>query len=500
MENIEDELHDIPGTEDIEDELPDPSEDMDASGPIGDEEAEGDLGSGMRLETLSDPGMGQPTQPQWQHPYGQQPYGAPPPAPIVVNQQPRLFAVEPPPGAPSSSMVAMDGPSNVDLGSSAIAAADGCGDAEGGANPARPDSMARPWRPYCEPGVDEPSAPEEERLKELDDLIAKRTRWTPQEQEHGIALLLMYKDYPQLARVPRRPEADKYLASGPCVFFVDKGMPADGKKRKSESTSEAGGSSKDEKWIKGTSTSATGGSLDKNVPSNARFSAVLRKSGGFTPDDKKQYGPRSIGHYCLGYIEGKPGFVEDHIEDRTRTLRVGRNKEMFQPCTPVTWLVHCMPTERERDDAESPGAPDQPDTTSGSPMATGSVGPHVLSGDLRVKGSATIESDLTVWGTLRHDGGALVSGRADHAEYLRKYDEEEELNGGDVVALVGDDDGMQKASHRARGSTTAVWMVVTTEPQMLGNAPEPGQERLWVPLVFSGQVSVPPRTSYLSGY
>ncbi|MFM7741561.1 MAG: hypothetical protein ACKO9H_19345, partial [Planctomycetota bacterium] len=56
-------------------------------------------------------------------PYGQQPYGAPPPqifiqapAPIVVNQQPRLFAVEPPPGAPSSSMVAMDGPSNVDLG------------------------------------------------------------------------------------------------------------------------------------------------------------------------------------------------------------------------------------------------------------------------------------------------------------------------------------------------------------------------------------------------
>ena len=51
--------------------------------------------------------MGQPPPPQWQQPYGQQPYGAPPPqifiqapAPIVVNQQPRLFAVEPPPGAP----------------------------------------------------------------------------------------------------------------------------------------------------------------------------------------------------------------------------------------------------------------------------------------------------------------------------------------------------------------------------------------------------------------
>ena len=425
--------------------------------------------SGMRLETFSDPGMGQPT-----HPYGQQPYGAPPPhtihpapGPIVVNQQPRLFAVEPPPGAPSSSMVAMDGP----------------------------------------------SAPEEdlpERLKELVDLIAKRTPWKP--QEHEIALLLMYKDHPLVKEyVPRRPEADKYLARGPCVFFVDKSMTADGKKRKSESTSEAGGSSKDEKWIKGTSTSATGGSLDKKVPPNAMFSAVirksggfsavLRKSGGFTPDDKKEYGPRSIGHYCLGYTEEHDNFDDGCVEDRIRTLRVGRNKEMFQPCTPTIWLVHCMPTtELDRDDAESPGAPDQPDTTSGSPMATGSVGPHVLSGDLRVKGSATIESDLTVWGTLRHDGGALVSGRGDHAEYLRKYDEEEELNGGDVVALVGDDDGVQKASHRARGSTTAVWMVVTTEPQMLGNAPEPGQERLWVPLVFSGQVSVPFRTSYLSGY
>ena len=71
--------------------------------------------------------------------------------------------------------------------------------------------------------------------------------------------------------------------------------------------------------------------------------------------------------------------------------------------------------------------------------------------------------------------------------------EEEELNGGDVVALVGDGYGVQKASCSARGSTAVEWMVVTTEPQMLGNAPEPGQERLWVPLVFSGQVSVLPQ-------
>ena len=357
-----------------------------------------------------------------------------------------------------------------------------------------------------------PTAEQQKRLSKLVELIAaKEKRWTL--EKHDIALLLMYKDDPQLVAVPRRPEADKYLASGPCVFFVDRSMPADGKKRKSEASPQAGGSSNDEMWIKGTSTSAAGGSLDKKLPPNAPYSAVFRKSGGFTPEAKMLYGPRCIGHYCLGYTEGHPNFDP---EDLTRPLlRVGRKKEEFQPC--ATWLVHCMPTEHDSDDAKTSGAPDKPDTTSGSPMAAGSVAPLDHPGDLRVGGSATIASDLTVGGDLRvggsatiasnltvggtlHHEDALVSGRGDHAEYLRKYDEEEELNGGDVVALVGDDDGVQKASHRARGSTTAVWMVVTTEPQMLGNAPEPGQERLWVPLVFSGQVSVPPRTSYLSGY
>ena len=355
-----------------------------------------------------------------------------------------------------------------------------------------------------------PTAEQRKRLSKLVELIAKDERWTP--DKHDIALLLMYKDDPQLVAVPRRPEADKYLASGPCVFFVDRSMPADGKKRKSEASPQAGGSSNDEKWIKGTSTSAAGGSLDKNLPPNAPpYSAVFRKSGGFTPEDKAQYGSRSIGHYCLGYIdtvEGHANFDRNCVDDRARTLKVGRNKEKFQPCT--TWLVHCMPTEHDSDDAKTSGAPDKPDTTSGSPMAAGSVAPldHpgdlrvggsariasdlTVGGDLRVGGSATIARDLTVEGTLRHEG-ALVSGRGDHAEYFPKYDEEEELNGGDVVALVGDDYGVQKASCSARGSTAVEWMVVTTEPQMLGNAPEPGQERLWVPLVFSGQVSVLPQ-------
>ena len=401
----------------------------------------------------------------------------PPPPPTTDQEMSSYLPAPVTLSGPSTSMIAMAVPSAPEV------------------LPPRPREMQPP-----------PTAEQRERLSKLVELIAKDKRWTPEKEKHDIALLLMYKDDPQLVAVPRRPEADKYLASGPCVFFVDRSMPADGKKRKSEASPQAGGSSNDEMWIKGTSTSAAGGSLDKKLPPNAPYSAVFRKSGGFTPEAKMLYGPRCIGHYCLGYTEGHRNFDP---EDLTRPLlRVGRKKEEFQPCT--TWLVHCMPTEHDSDDAKTSGAPDKPDTTSGSPMAAGSVAPldHpgdlrvggsatiardlTVGGDLRVGGSATIARDLTVEGTLRHEG-ALVSGRGDHAEYLPKYDEEEELNGGDVVALVGDDYGVQKASCSARGSTAVEWMVVTTEPQMLGNAPEPGQERLWVPLVFSGQVSVLPQ-------
>ena len=50
-----------------------------------------------------------------------------------------------------------------------------------------------------------------------------------------------------------------------------------------------------------------------------------------------------------------------------------------------------------------------------------------------------------------------------------RFDEAEELNGGDVVALVGDTDGVQKVSRSARGSDRAEWRVVSTNPQILGN-------------------------------
>ena len=335
-----------------------------------------------------------------------------------------------------------------------------------------------------------PSAPEvlPERLLNLVNLIANRTRWTP--QEHDIALLLMYKDNPQLARVPRRPEADKYLASGPCVFFVDKSMPADGKKRKMESSSQAGGSSNDELWIKGTSTSAAGGSLDKKLPPNAGCSAVLRKSGGFTPEAKILYGPRSIGHYCLGYIEGKPGFDKDHIEDRKRTFRVGRREEKFQPCTPITWLVHCMPTEHDSDDAESAGAPDKPDATFGT----------VRVDELRIKGVDLWEEfqkmkrqcqelvqELEQKVKRLEDGASgHTSQRADLAEWMRKLSADEVIRPGDIGQVRG-----ERFTREITSEPGGIIFVVSSAPALAFNMPEAPEERAeGVVLAFIGRVPV----------
>ena len=213
-----------------------------------------------------------------------------------------------------------------------------------------------------------PSAPEvlPERLLDLVNLIANRTIWTP--QEHDIALLLMYNDNPQLARVPRRPVANKYLASGPCVYFVDKRMPADGKKRKNESSSQAGASSNDGEWMD-LGYQVSTGSLDKNLPPNAGCSALLREGGGFTRAAKELYGPRSIVHYCLGYTEEHPNFVPGGP-----TRLAGHSKEKFQLCKPNISLVYCMPTTEH---AESAGAPDKPDATFG----------RVSVDELRIKGA-----------------------------------------------------------------------------------------------------------------
>jgi hypothetical protein len=110
-------------------------------------------------------------------------------------------------------------------------------------------------------------------------------------------------------------------------------------------------------------------------------------------------------------------------------------------------------------------------------------------------GSVDIGEKLTVG----QYGEGLIHGRlqghqADHAEWMPRHDPGEVLMPGDVVALTRDADGTQiKVSKRAMGfvdSADVEWVVVPTNPQILGHQPPPGEEHLHVPIVFMGQVPV----------
>ena len=124
----------------------------------------------------------------------------------------------------------------------------------------------------------------------------------------------------------------------------------------------------------------------------------------------------------------------------------------------------------------------------------------IIGSSLSVTGNAKVEGDINVGGTIR---GKLESLQADFAEYMPRHSLAEELNKGDVVALVGDP-GEERAtiSRSARGSTMPEWRVVTTDPLLLGNTPADGEEETVVGIVFAGQVPVrvvgaPPVNAYL---
>ena len=118
-----------------------------------------------------------------------------------------------------------------------------------------------------QPGSSAPALPA--RLVHVIQLIEQRSVWRVKEEfeewsgatpTHDAALLLLKKDHPSLAGVPRRSELTFVLASGPCVFFVEK--PADGKaKRKRPLTQSAEtATAEGERWIKSTGSSAQAGS------------------------------------------------------------------------------------------------------------------------------------------------------------------------------------------------------------------------------------------------
>jgi hypothetical protein len=270
-------------------------------------------------------------------------------------------------------------------------------------------------------------------------------------------------------------------------------MPADGKKRKKESTSQAGASSDDELWLNGTddelwldgtSGSAQSGSLDKKLPPNAGCSALLRKSGGFTPKAKELHniGPRIIGHFCLGYTEGHHNFDPSCVKE---TLDAGRKKEKFQPCT--TWLVHCMPTTEH---AESAGAPDKPDATFGT----------VRVDELRIKGVDLWEEfqkmkrqclelvqELNEKVKRLEDGASgHTSQRADLAEWMRKLSADEVIRPGDIGQVRG-----ERFTREITSEPGGIIFVVSSAPALAFNMPEAPEERAeGVVLAFIGRVPV----------
>ena len=112
----------------------------------------------------------------------------------------------------------------------------------------------------------------------------------------------------------------------------------------------------------------------------------------------------------------------------------------------------------------------------------------IVGSSLSVTGNAKVEGDIDAGGTIR---GKLESSQADFAEYMPRHSLTEEINKGDVVALVGGP-GEKRAtiSRSARGSTNPEWRVVTTDPLLFGNTPADGDKESEVGIVLVGQVPV----------
>ena len=196
------------------------------------------------------------------------------------------------------------------------------------------------------------------RLTELVDLIDNRRVWKVCEApEHDAALLLLDRDSPQLANVPRRAEANKVLARGPCVFFVDKTTVADGKRKRVADGAVATDHAAlvtlaDDLWIKKTASSASGSSvLPCGLPGYENV-AVLRLSCGLGPEEKREYGEKTIGEYSLVITPGHRDWDGSGV-----TKTAGHKKTEYRIWNrfgPHRKLIHCMPKDELEDSQEAP--------------------------------------------------------------------------------------------------------------------------------------------------
>ena len=316
------------------------------------------------------------------------------------------------------------------------------------------------------------------RLLDILKLIDEKTPWSLDEspESHDAQLILTHRENPILWQgFPRRSEANKVHPSEPCVFLVDKAMPNAGKRKK---TSVAAASSSDQpvdddEWIK------YSGSGSKSLVDLGNFEAVLKIHCSLPAALVDTHGKKKIGQYCIVLRPGHPDWDSPFPSNKPREVEtVKRNGETYKhKHEPHLYLMHSMP-----------------DGTTAPPR------PQALVGDsLQVSGQATIAGDLSVAGSIH---GRFEGARADFAEFMPRYSLEEELNKGDVVALVGNGAEHASISRSARGSHTPEWRVVTTDPLLLGNPSPDVDEETQVGIVRSGQVPVrvvgePPTDAYL---
>ena len=331
----------------------------------------------------------------------------------------------------------------------------------------------------------------DQRLSEILGFIRGKEPWEIKPEDAKL-LLVSRLAWKGALQVPSLKHANLVHKSEPHVFFVE----GDGQDMGDI------GESDYERVI-------TSGALSHTVNKFADLIAVKRAScspGKDTPNPKK------VGEWQLALLEGHPDFgsktfrgtLELKEEREGGYGRDGIKLRLFGPK-----LVHSVPDMNKKRKVNAGSSSDAPVSGRGSDddieenmfvdlaalVPSSKPEDDTIKGNLRVGGSVHIGEKLTVG----QYGEGLIHGRlqghqADHAEWMPRHDPDEVLMPGDVVALTRDADGTQiKVSKRAMGfvdSADVEWVVVPTNPQILGHQPPPGEEHLHVPIVFMGQVPV----------
>ena len=208
-------------------------------------------------------------------------------------------------------------------------------------------------------------------------------------------------------------------------------------------------------------------------------------------DEHARYSVTSWREVQLGSAHGRTEQLVGSLPDTVKSVNGPKKDHDYDDIKPKVSLIVFYLREAAKEAANKRQRP---------ALDSPSSDRDIVGSSLSVTGNAKVEGDIDAGGTIR---GKLESSQADFAEYMPRHSLAEELNKGDVVALVGGP-GEERAtiSRSARGSATPEWRVVTTDPLLLGNTPADGEEETVVGIVFAGQVPVrvvgaPPVDAYL---